>query len=155
MNSILLNTKINQWFELQVSTAQARRQETSPPYKTCWECRINDERPTGNKNNYWMGQRWKNRWLNKYIFFYVYVEFLVCGDCYKFCWMSPREEMTLIRSGGVRRDGISFPRHLPTCCTVRELNMAAHTSDLALRDPRVTDIPATFKHNHGLWNPEV
>ena len=24
--------------------------ETSTPYKTCWECRVNDERPTRKKN---------------------------------------------------------------------------------------------------------
>ena len=42
-----------------VSTAQARRQKNSEPKKTYWECRVNDERPTGKKNNYWMGRRWK------------------------------------------------------------------------------------------------
>ena len=25
-------------------------EETSKPYKTCYECRVNDERPTGKKN---------------------------------------------------------------------------------------------------------
>ena len=25
-------------------------EKTSTPYKTCWECRVNDERPTGKKN---------------------------------------------------------------------------------------------------------
>ena len=43
--------KNNHWFELQLSTAQARRKgETSTPNKFCWECRVNDDRPTGEKN---------------------------------------------------------------------------------------------------------
>ena len=33
-----------------ISTAQARRQETSTPNKTCWKCRDSDERPTRKKN---------------------------------------------------------------------------------------------------------
>ena len=27
-----------------------KREETSTPYKICWECRINDESPTGKEN---------------------------------------------------------------------------------------------------------
>ena len=33
-----------------LSPAQEEREETSTPYKTCRRCRVNDERPTGNKN---------------------------------------------------------------------------------------------------------
>ena len=33
-----------------VNCPSQETEETSTPYKTCWECHVNDERPRGNKN---------------------------------------------------------------------------------------------------------
>ena len=33
-----------------VNCPSQETEETLTPYKACWECHVNDERPTGNKN---------------------------------------------------------------------------------------------------------
>ena len=57
VNTKLSTSLVGCWSSFCLTSQE--REETSTPNKTCLKYRVNVERPTGKKNNYLMGRRWK------------------------------------------------------------------------------------------------